>query len=219
MNLGQGAATIRSSSRPARHRTKFRRSLVPVSDTASGVNAEILVRVAEFTERVELQSDVPIPEEAFTALSQRVLEESVEDFGRAIFLAGAPAQSEEQQGDVIGVATTEEQKTELEEADVDLMKESGAVGGMTGALVNACHQADVPAVLLLVQADPRLPDPAAARSVIEIALEPLVEFDIDTDELQEQAEEIQRQKQQVAQQLQQVQEQEEEPMQARSMFR
>ncbi|WP_049942069.1 PAC2 family protein [Haloterrigena turkmenica] len=217
MNLGQGAATIRSSSRPARHRTKFRRSLVPVSDTASGVNAEILVRVAEFTERVELQSDVPIPEEAFTALSQRVLEESVEDFDRAIFLAGAPAQSEEQQGDVIGVATTEEQKTELEEADVDLMKESGAVGGMTGSLVNACHQADVPAVLLLVQADPRLPDPAAARSVIETALEPLVEFDID--ELQEQAEEIQRQKQQVAQQLQQVQEQEEEPMQARSMFR
>ncbi|ADB63540.1 protein of unknown function DUF75 (plasmid) [Haloterrigena turkmenica DSM 5511] len=181
------------------------------------MNAEILVRVAEFTERVELQSDVPIPEEAFTALSQRVLEESVEDFDRAIFLAGAPAQSEEQQGDVIGVATTEEQKTELEEADVDLMKESGAVGGMTGSLVNACHQADVPAVLLLVQADPRLPDPAAARSVIETALEPLVEFDID--ELQEQAEEIQRQKQQVAQQLQQVQEQEEEPMQARSMFR
>jgi uncharacterized protein len=40
--------------------------------------------------------------------------------------------------------------------------------------------------------------------VIEDALEPLVAFDIDTSELQEQAEEIAKQKQQVAQQLQQM---------------
>lgn len=166
-----------------------------------------------------LQSDVPIPEDAFTELSQCVLEELVEDFSQAIFLAGAPAQSEEQQGDVVGVATTEELKAELDEVGVELMEESGAVGSVTGALVNTCYQADVPAVLLLVRADPRLPDPLAAQSVIETALEPLVEFNIETDELQEQAEEIQRQKQQVAQQLQQAQDQQDEPMQARGMFR
>lgn len=75
-----------------------------------------------------LQSDIPIPEEAFPALNQCVLEELVDDFSRAIFLAGAPAQSEEQQGNVVGVATTEELKTGLKDADVDIMEESGAVG-------------------------------------------------------------------------------------------
>lgn len=96
------------------------------------------------------------------------------------------------------MATTEELKTELEEAGITRAAEDGAVGGVTGALINACYQADVLAASLLVRADPRFPDPAAARSVIENALEPLVAFDIDTDELREQAEEIQRQKQQVA---------------------
>lgn len=192
----------------------------PVASFTNGL-VQDTVRVYGGTDPdvLTLQSDVPIPEDAFSELSRCVMEELVEDFSRAIFLAAAPAQSEEQRGDVVGVATSEALKSELEAAGVDVEDDSGAVGGVTGALVNACHQAGVPAVLLLVRADPRLPDPAAAQSVIETALEPLVEFEIGTDELQEQAEEIQRQKQQVAQQLQQVQDQEEEPMQARGMFR
>jgi len=108
-------------------------------------------------------------------------------------------------------------KTDLEDAEIELAEDSGAVGGVTGVLINVCHQADVPAALLLVHADPRLPDPATAQSVIETALEPLVKFDIDTTELREQAEEIQRQKRRVEQQLQQTQEQQEEPV--RGMFR
>ncbi|RKD89102.1 proteasome assembly chaperone family protein [Halopiger aswanensis] len=190
----------------------------PVASFTDGL-VQDTVRVYGGTEPeiMTLQSDVPIPEDAFDDLSQCVLEELVDDFSRAIFLAGAPAQSEDQQGEVVGVATTEELKTELEDAGIDLAEDSGAVSGVTGALINACYQADVPAALLLVRADPRLPDPAAARSVIETALEPLVEFDIDTTELREQAEEIQRQKQQVAQQLQQAQGQQDEPI--RGMFR
>lgn len=166
-----------------------------------------------------LQSDVPIPESAVADLSHCVLEELVDGSGRAIFLAGAPAQSEDQRGEVVGVATTEALKAELEDAGIELATESGAVGGVTGALVTKFYEADVPAILLLVRADPRLPDPAAARSVIETALEELVDFEIGTDELREQAEEIQRQKQQIAQQLQQAQGQQDEPMQARNMFR
>ncbi|AEH39180.1 proteasome assembly chaperone family protein [Halopiger xanaduensis] len=193
-------------------------ALPPVASFTDGL-VQDTVRVYGGTEPelMTLQSDVPIPEDAFDELSRCVLEELVDDFSRAIFLAGAPAQSEEQQGDVVGVATTEELKAELEDAGIELAEESGAVSGVTGALINACYQADVPAALLLVRADPRLPDPAAARSVIETALEPLVEFDIDTTELREQAEEIQRQKQQVAQQLQQAQGQQDEPI--RGMFR
>ncbi|EMA31131.1 proteasome assembly chaperone family protein [Natronobacterium lacisalsi] len=190
----------------------------PVASFTDGL-VQDTVRVYGGTEPdiMTLQSDVPIPKSAFPDLRQCVLEELANDFSRAIFLGAAPAQSEDQQGDVVGVATTEALKAELEDAGIELAAESGAVSGVTGALVNACHQADVPAVLLLVRADPRLPDPAAARSVIETALEPLVDFDIDTTELREQAEEIQRQKQQVAQQLQQAQEEQDEPI--RGMFR
>ena len=193
-------------------------TLPPVASFADGL-VQDTVRVYGGTDPdvLTLQSDVPIPEDAFGELSRCVLEELGDDVGRAIFLAGAPAQSEERRGDVVGVATTEELKGELEAADIEIMAEDGAVGGVTGALVNACYQAEVPAALLLVRADPRLPDPAAARSVIENALEPLVEFDIETDELREQAEEIQRQKQQVAQQLQQAGDQEEDAI--RGMFR
>ncbi|UTF54738.1 proteasome assembly chaperone family protein [Natronosalvus rutilus] len=196
-------------------------SFPPVASFADGL-VQDTVRVYSGTDPdvLTLQSDVPIPEDAFTDLSGCVLDELVDDFNQAIFLAGAPAQSEEQRGEVIGAATTETLRDELEAAGIELAADSGAVGGVTGALVSACYQADVPAALLLVRADPRVPDPAAARSVIENALEPLVEFDVDTDELREQAEEIQRQKQQLAQQMQpQGQDQQEEPMQARGMFR
>lgn len=164
-----------------------------------------------------LQSDVPIPQPAFSELSQCVLNDLAEEFQRAIFLAGAPAQSEDQRGDVLGLASTEELREELEDAGIEIMEESGAVGGVTGALATACYRNDVPAALLLVRVEPRLPDPKAAHSLIENALEPLVEFDIETDALLEQAEKIQQQKQQIAQQLQQAQDQE-GTMQSQAMF-
>ncbi|WP_408958931.1 proteasome assembly chaperone family protein [Natrinema sp. 74] len=195
-------------------------SLPSVASFADGL-VQDAVRVYGGTDPdiMTLQSDVPIPEEAFDDLGRCVLTDLADDVGRAIFLAGAPAQSEEQQGDVVGVATTEALRAELEAADIEIADDSGAVGGVTGALVTACYQADVPAALLLVRANPRLPDPAAARSVIENALEPLVDFDIDTDGLREQAAEIQNQKQQIAQQVQQSQGQQDESAQVRGMFR
>lgn len=164
-----------------------------------------------------LNSDVPIPEDAFPALTDCVLEDLADRFDRAIFLAGAPAQSEEQRGNVIGVATTHSLKEALVETGIDVMEEAGAVGGVTGALVDACYRADVPASLLLVRTDPRLPDPRAAHAVIENAVGPLVEFEIDTEELLEQAEAIQEQKQQIAQQVQ-AQSQQEDTAQSRTMF-
>ena len=165
-----------------------------------------LVRVYAGTDPavMTLESDLALPQSSFEALSRCVLEELAEDFDRAIFLAGAPAESEEQVGEVTGVATTDEIKTDLEEAGIAVPEEPGLVGGVTGALVRGCYQNDVPAALLIVRAHPFLPDPRAAQSVIENALEPLVDFDIDTTELEEQAEEIQQRMHQVAEQYQQM---------------
>jgi uncharacterized protein len=161
-----------------------------------------------------LQSDVPIPPNAVESLSQCVLGDIAQEFDQAIFLAGAPAESESQIGEIVGVATTDRLEAELTDADITLANGSGVIGGVTGALLADCYYEDVPAAVLIVRSNPYIPDPGAARAVIEEALEPLVEFDIDTQELLEQAEEIQAQKQQIAEQLQQYQQQQQQDQQS-----
>lgn len=134
-------------------------------------------------------------------------EDLADEFGKAIFLVGAPAQSEDEIGRVQGIATTDALEAELRDANIDLAAGAGIVGGITGALARDCYHYDVPAVVLVVHTNPYLPDPAAARAVIETALEPLVEFDIDTHVLEEEEAEIQAQLQQIAAQYQQAMEQ------------
>lgn len=154
-----------------------------------------------------LQSDVPIPPSAVKALSQCVLTEVADEFEQAVFLAGTPAESEDEIGEVVAVATTDQLEAALTDAGITLADGSGVIGGVTGALLADCYHNDVPAAVLIVRSHPYVPDPGAAHAVIENALEPLVDFDIDTQELLEQAEEIQQQKQQIAEQLQQYQQQ------------
>lgn len=151
-----------------------------------------------------LQSDVALPGVSFGALSHCVLEDLAREFDRAIFLAGAPAASEAEIGEVAGVATVGSIEDQLRGADIELAEGRGLIGGVTGALVDACYHADVPAAVLVVKANPYLPDPAAARSVIETALEPLLDFDVDTSELQEQADQIRDQMEQIARQYRQM---------------
>lgn len=151
-----------------------------------------------------LQSDVPLSPPAFRPFSRCALQDLAEEISRGIFLAAAPAHSEDQHGDILGVATTDELEADLEAAGVPLADGEGLVGGVTGALVDECYTNDVPAALLLVRADPHVPDPGAARKVIERALEPLVDFDISPRPLKEQAEQIQRRKEQIAKQVQET---------------
>jgi uncharacterized protein len=166
-----------------------------------------------------LKSDIPLDTDAASALSDCVVDEYAAACERAVFLAAAPAQSEAQRGEVIGLGTDGAMKGDLEAAGIDIAEDAGVVGGVTGALVNACYQAEVPAILLLVRADPSVPDPGAARAVIESALEPLVDFDIDTEPLEQEAERIQARKAQIAEELQAAQEAESPvSMQARAMY-
>lgn len=150
-----------------------------------------------------LQSDLAIPYPAFRPLADGLFG-AVEAFERAVFLAGAPAQSESERGAVMGVATTADMRTELEEAGIELASDPGVIGGVTGALAQACHHESIPTAVLIVKSHPYLPDPGAAQELIENALEPLVDFDIDTTELEQQAAEIQERMQQIAEQYEQL---------------
>ena len=151
-----------------------------------------------------LQSDLALPAYAFPALSTCILEDLAGDFDRAIFLAGAPASTEKEIGNIIGIATNDRLEREVREAGIELAEGHGLIGGITGALTNACYHADVPAAVLVVKADPFLPDPIAARAVIENAIEPLVDFDIDTSQLLEQGDRIREHMEQVAHHYQQI---------------
>jgi uncharacterized protein len=191
----------------------------PVAAFSEGrVRDAVRVYAGEEPAVMTLQSDVPIPPDAVEALSHCVLNDLAEEFDRAVFLAGAPAETEEQIGEITGIATSDEMEHALTEADIALAEGTGALGGVTGALVADCHHQGVPAAVLVVRSNPYIPDPGAAQAVIENALEPLVEFDIDTQELREQADEIQRQKQQIAEQLQQYQQSTDQPPQPTGMY-
>lgn len=171
--------------------------------------AQDIVRVYAGSDHnvMTLQSDLALPPSTFKSLSRCVHEDLASEFGQAIFLAGAPARNEDEVGTVEAIATTERLEADLREAGIELATGSGLVGGITGAIADGCYHHDVPAAVLVVRADPYLPDPGAARSVIEDALEPLVEFDIDTTELEAQSNQIQEQMQQVAEQYKQMIEQ------------
>jgi len=179
--------------------------LPPVASYNDG-RVQDLVRVYAGSDPavMTLQSDLMIPPNAFDQMSECVLSDLAPEFDRAIFLAGAPARNEEEIGEVIGIATDDRMESEVGDAGIELAEGSGLVGGVTGALVDACYERGVPAVVLVVKAHPQLPDPGAARSVIENAIEPLVDFDVDTTELQEQSDQIQAQLEQIAQQYRQM---------------
>jgi uncharacterized protein len=180
-------------------------SFPPVTSFKDGrVRDPVRVYARDDPAVMTLQSDVALPGRSLEALSQCILDDLTREFGRAIFLAGAPAESEDHIGEVFGVATTDATESQLREAGIELGEGFGLIGGITGALVTACYHADVPAAVLVVKSNPYLPDPTAAQAVIEDALEPLVEFDIDTTELEEQADEIRAQMEQIAQRYQQM---------------
>ncbi len=157
-----------------------------------------------------LQSDLALPQNAIEPLSGCVVSELAERFDEAIFIAGAPAQSEDDLGTVQGIGTVPTVRDELEAAGVTVPDEHGLVGGITGGLVRECYREEIPAALLIVQSYPHIPDPRAAKAVIDKALSPLVEFEVDTTELAEQADEIQSRLQQIAAQHQRMQQEQQE---------
>lgn len=191
------------------HGNIYDESFPPVVTFESGlVRDPVRVYAGENPSVLTLQSDLALPPYTFEPLSECVLEDLAEEFDRAIFIAGAPAEADSQRGSVAGVATGPKMRETLTEAGVELAVEPGLVGGVTGALIQSCFHADIPAAVLIVKAHPYLPDPGAAQAVIDTALEPLVDFDVDTAELEKQAEEIQQRMQQIAAQYQQMVERE-----------
>lgn len=171
----------------------------PVASFQDGrIREAVRVHARRDPDVMTLRSGVPIPPKGARPLAQCVLEDLAEDLERVIVIVGTQAHSEEDQDSVNGMATTEALHDELRKAGIEVDQGEGLVGGPGGALLAACYRENVPGIGLVVETHPQLPDPGAARALIEEALEPLVDFDLDTSELKERDEEIKRQLERLA---------------------
>jgi len=151
-----------------------------------------------------LQSDAPISPSGAKEFAGCMVGWFEANDATPIYLSGRPAEKDGVPN-VYGVSTGDGAAM-LEGADVDLPSENGAITGPTGALIHESQRVGLTGIGLIVEADQRFPDPEAARALLQTAISPLADFEIDTEALVEQAEEIGRAKAQLAQQLQENQE-------------
>ncbi|UWG46485.1 Archaeal enzyme of ATP-grasp superfamily [Halanaeroarchaeum sp. HSR-CO] len=150
-----------------------------------------------------LMSDTAIPPDAFPALGETLVGELATRLSRAIFLVEVPTERGTEDGVVTAVGSTDDLRSSLLDASITIEREEGLLIGPTGALASAFYHAGVPTVVLLVKTglDPFVPDPGGAKTLIDEALEPLVDFAIDTTPLAARAEAIRADMQSMATQL------------------
>jgi uncharacterized protein len=151
---------------------------------------------------VALQSDVPVSASAASNFSTCITEWLADHDATPIYMSGLPQQKQADQiPSLYGVATGEAGER-LDEHDIESPGERGAISGPTGALLHKAGARGLGALGLIVQSDPKFPDPEAARILIERGVAPLTGVEVETDQLVERAEEISEQKEQLAQRMQ-----------------
>jgi len=148
-----------------------------------------------------LQSDVPIGPEAATEFGDCVAGWFDEMDVLPLYLSGLPRQVDGEPA-LYGVASGGA-TDRLVEAEIDTPAGMGLISGPTGALLAHALEDDTDAVGLIVESNPQLPDPVAARKVIEDGIEPLAGVSVPTDELSTRAEEIEQARAQLIQRMQQ----------------
>lgn len=148
-----------------------------------------------------LRSDVPVSAQTADDFANCLTGWLHEHDVTPLYLSGMPA--EKQQGRIpslFGVATGDAGRY-LDDHDVALPPEPGAISGPTGALLHRADETGLDAVGLVVESDRRFPDPEAARVLIKEGIAPLADVEVDTTDLVESAEQIRDQKEALARRM------------------
>lgn len=149
-----------------------------------------------------LQSDVPISPDAATEFAH-CFSPWLENNALPVFIAGLPTDSREDPPSLFAVGAGRGIDV-VEGAGLDAPPERGVVSGPSGALLAHAIENDLPAVGLVVEADPQFPDPVAAKVALQEGVEKITGVDVAVDVLDEQAEKIAGAKERLAKRMQEA---------------
>ncbi|GAB3668581.1 proteasome assembly chaperone family protein [Halopiger thermotolerans] len=119
-----------------------------------------------------------------------------------VYLSGFPSVQEPEAVPTVYGVTTGEADQMLADADITPPVGSGMISGPAGALLSHARDRGLDSLGLIVETDPRYPDPQGARVLIDEGINPLTGLNVDTSPLVEQAEEIISQREELAQRMQ-----------------
>ncbi len=153
-----------------------------------------------------LQSEVPVSSDSAPQFAVCVTSWLEEAGVTPIYLSGRPA-DKDAFPELYGVSTGDGRR-HLDDAGLVPPRETGFISGPTGALLNRAAEVGFDSVGLIVESNPQLPDPEAARALIENGITPITDVEVDVESLTEQAEQIGEQREQFAQRMQQAEDDE-----------
>ncbi len=148
-----------------------------------------------------LQSDVPVGPDAAAELSTCLAGWFDDLKVRPVYLSGIPEEKDESPPAIYGLGVGAGVDA-IDAAGIDAPSEAGLVSGPTGVLLSDAVKSGRDAVGLVVESDPRFPDPEAARVLIKSGIEPLTGIDVPVDHLVERAEQIRDAKARLAKRMQ-----------------
>jgi uncharacterized protein len=175
---------------------------VAVYDESMEVKTPVRIYADAAHDLLVLRADVPVSPDAAGEVADCLSGWFEEHEVTPIYLSGMPAKKGEDPPKLTGVATGDGRGL-LDEAGVGAPSETGVVSGPTGALLNAAVEGDLTAVCLVVETDPRFPDPEAASVLLEQGVEPLTGVDVSVDTLVDRAEEIREARERLAERMRQ----------------
>lgn len=150
------------------------------------------VRIYADAERdlLAVQSDVPVSPSAVDDFASCLTGWLADLRATGLYVSGRPADVEGRDDRALSGVATAAADDLLETRGIDPPTEDGIWRGPTGALLNQAVESDLPALGVIVESDPDLPDPEAACTVLEDVIAPVVGFEVDAEELREHGEEI-----------------------------
>ncbi len=146
-----------------------------------------------------LSSDIPVSAEAgeFVDAVHRWMRDNE---ATPVYQVGLPLDRGNEKPDLFGVSTGDGDRL-LSENGIKKPPGIGAVTGPTGALMERSRKENYTSVGVIVETDPRFPDPEAAKVLVDEGVKPLTGVELNTDILSETADQIREKKERLAKQI------------------
>jgi uncharacterized protein len=157
------------------------------------------------TDVLALRSDVPVSPDAAEQVATCLADWYDRHDVTPVYCSGLPEERDEAPPALFGVATGHgDGDDRLQAAGIDHPGEVGVVSGPTGALLSTAVTTGRSALGLVVETDPRFPDPEAASVLLRDGVEPLTGVSVAVDDLVGRAEEIRKAREQFAARMQEA---------------